>query len=281
MPELPEVETTARLVRPHLLGRGIRSVQVGWVRSLGGATRPTFTRNVVGAEIAHVHRRAKYIRLDLVRHGEPAGTILVHLRMTGRLVVEDSEAPLSPYARVVLGLDDGRRLVFLDVRKFGRFAYHADVEGVLASLGPEPLEPGFTAEWLHEALHARKRLVKPLLLDQCFLAGLGNIYVDEALFAAHIHPERQSHTLRRPATQALHAAIVEILRRAIAKEGSSFDTFYRTPEGQPGAYQDEFQVYGRHGKPCRRCQARLQRLVVGQRGTHVCLRCQRPPRGTE
>lgn len=278
MPELPEVETTMRLVRPDLLGRRIRSTRVDWLRTLGGSSRAQFERDVVGATIAKVRRRAKYIRLDLTRVGRPAGTILIHLRMSGRLLISGTRSKPGAYVRVALGLAGGGRLDFVDVRKFGRFAFHPDGDAALSHLGPEPLGPDFSADWLWTSLRARRRLLKPLLLDQQFVAGLGNIYVDEALFRARLHPERRSHTLKRGQSDALHTAIVEVLSDAISKEGSSFDTFYRTPEGQPGAYQDEFQVYGRHGKPCRRCGAMLKRLVVGQRGTHVCLRCQRPPR---
>jgi len=280
MPELPEVETITRLVRPMLLGRRVVATHIDWQRSLGGVRRDRFDRRVVGRRIRAVSRRAKYIRIDLEDDGAPAGSLLVHLRMSGRLTLRPaSEAP-GPYVRVALALDDGKRLDFIDVRKFGRFVHHADADAALAHLGPEPLEPAFTAAWLQTALRARKRQIKPLLLDQTFLAGLGNIYVDESLFRARIHPQRRADTIRKAAVTNLHRAILDILERAVADGGSSFDTFYRTPEGQPGAYQDEFQVYGRQGKPCRRCGAPVRRLVVGQRGTHVCLRCQRPPRGT-
>jgi formamidopyrimidine-DNA glycosylase len=199
--------------------------------------------------------------------------------MTGRLYVEAREAPPSPYVRVSLELDDGRALRFLDARKFGRFVYSAEPEAQLAGLGPEPLDDAFTPASFHRALRARRRQIKPLLLDQAFVAGLGNIYVDEALHRARVHPLRLAHTVRAPQAAALHAAIRAVLTAAIERQGSSFDAFYRTPEGLPGSYQHEFQVYGRAGEPCRRCGAVIRRLVVGQRGTHVCPRCQRPPRG--
>ncbi|MCA9573974.1 MAG: bifunctional DNA-formamidopyrimidine glycosylase/DNA-(apurinic or apyrimidinic site) lyase [Polyangiales bacterium] len=284
MPELPEVETVARLIRPRVLGRTITSSQASWVRSLGGPTAATFERLVRGATVTHVGRRAKYIVLTLRRGGTgdagaDAGALLVHLRMTGRLHVEPSAAPLGPYTRVALGLDDGHTLRFDDVRKFGRFTHVADPLATLAHLGPEPLEPAFTGAWLHAALRARRRALKPLLLDQEFVAGLGNIYVDEALHEAQLHPLQSSERVTKPQAARLAEAIRAILDEAIAREGSSFDTFYRTPEGQPGSYQHQFRVYGRDGKPCRRCEATVQKLVVGQRGTHVCPRCQRAPRG--
>ncbi len=278
MPELPEVETTMRLIEPALRGRSITHAEVSWPRTLGGTTRPAFGRAVSGTRIAGLRRRAKQIVLELERDGRDAGAVLVHLRMTGRLYVEPASAPASPYVRVSLALDDGTVLRFLDVRKFGRVLYTADPQAVLAKLGPEPLEDAFTADVFRAMLRTRRRMLKPLLLDQGFVAGLGNIYVDEALFLSGLHPQRRADTVPRPKAVALHAAIREVLFAAIERQGSSFDRFYRTPEGQPGSYQHEFRVYGRTGQPCPRCGAPIRRLVVGQRGTHVCLRCQRRPR---
>ena len=201
--------------------------------------------------------------------------------MTGRLVVDgDAEAPA--YERVALRLEGpGRersRLRFLDVRKFGRFRFEADPAAFLSDLGPEPLGPDFTAAWFRAALRRRDRALKPLLLDQTFLAGLGNIYVDESLFRAGLHPLRPASRVPRDRADALHAAIREVLAAAVEREGSSFDAFYRTPEGQPGQYQHLFQVYGRDGQPCPRCGRVIKKLVVGQRGTHICTRCQPAPR---
>jgi len=196
--------------------------------------------------------------------------------MSGRLSVGADRHP--PYARVSFALDDGRWLAFCDVRKFGRLALVSDVEGFLEDLGPEPLGPHLSGDWLHSALRSRRRLLKPLLLDQTFVAGLGNIYVDEALHRAGLHPLRRSDRVSPAQADALREAIRGVLTAAIDAEGSSFDTFYRTPEGRPGAFQDDFQVYGRTGKPCRRCGTPITRLVVGQRGTHVCRHCQPAPR---
>ncbi len=271
MPELPEVETTARLVRPHVVGRTIGAVRVLWPRTLGGLTPASFERAVVGARVLSVGRRAKWVVLEL----EGAGALLVHLRMTGRLVVEPRADDAGPWLRVGLGLDDGRELRFLDVRKFGRVLHVAEPSAVFAELGPEPLGPEFTPEVLLAGLRARRRALKPLLLDQGFVAGLGNIYVDEALHAARLHPLRRSDEVTPRAARALHAAIQRILAAAIEREGSSFDVFYRTPEGRPGEYQHLFQVYGRDGQPCATCGATIQKIVVGQRGTHFCARCQR------
>tara|TARA_R110002072_G_scaffold234586_14_gene392214 strand:+ start:1267 stop:2103 length:837 start_codon:yes stop_codon:yes gene_type:complete len=277
MPELPEVETTARLIRPDLVGRKVRDVNVEWTRTLGGQDPFAFTEALVGATIVTVDRRAKWVRIALERRGKPSGTVLVHLRMTGRLVVNPSREEAPDYARVSWRLDRGT-LHFLDVRKFGRMEFFRDPAERLADLGPEPLGPDFTASWFRSALRGRSRALKPLLLDQTFLAGLGNIYVDESLFRAGLHPLRRSDRVPPRRADVLHAAIRDILAEAIEREGSSFDGFYRTPEGQPGGYQHLFQVYGREGQPCRVCERPLKRIVVGQRGTHFCTRCQPTPR---
>jgi len=278
MPELPEVETTARLLRPRLVGRRLRDVDVRWPRTLGGQAPAELAAGVVGARVTAVRRRAKYVIVDLARGRRPAGALLVHLRMTGRLVVERADAT-PDWSRVRLGLDRGA-LHFVDVRKFGRLRWWADPEdpdGPLAPLGPEPLEEEFTAAGLYEALSRRRRVLKPLLLDQTFVAGLGNIYVDESLHTARLHPLERSDAVDRRAAGRLYRAIRATLEAAIEREGSSFDGFYRTPEGQPGSYQHQFRVYGRGGRPCRRCRATVERIVVAQRGTHLCPSCQPAP----
>ncbi|MCC7014176.1 MAG: bifunctional DNA-formamidopyrimidine glycosylase/DNA-(apurinic or apyrimidinic site) lyase [Planctomycetes bacterium] len=274
MPELPEVETVARLIRPHLVGRRVVAAHVAWRRTLGSCAIATFERQVVGARFASVERRAKYIVMRL----EPEGALVGHLRMTGRMHVEDGTWDPGKFAKVRLDLDDGRAFHFIDVRKFGRLEFVRDPERALAELGPEPLGEHFTFEWLRDALRGHRRRLKPLLLDQTFLAGLGNIYVDESLHRARLHPLQLAARVSAPAARALHREIRSVLSEAIEREGSSFDSFYRTPEGNPGGYQDQFQVYGRAGLPCRTCATPIRRLVVGQRGTHVCPRCQPAPR---
>lgn len=275
MPELPEVETVARLVRPRLVKRSIVGVDVSWVRTLGGMSRRAFSQAVLGARFAGVWRRAKYIVFDLERDGGQAGWLVGHLRMTGRFHVEREDWDPGSHARVSLELDDGRWFHFIDVRKFGRLSFVTDLEPVLQKLGPEPLEGDWTAADFASALRARRRQLKPLLLDQSFLAGLGNIYVDEALFRSGLSPLRRSDRITKPKAERLFEQIQATLAEAIEREGSSFDTFYRTPEGQPGSYQDQFRVYGRTGRPCLVCGRAIQRIVVGQRGTHLCRVCQR------
>lgn len=271
MPELPEVETVVRLIRPKLEGRTVTAARVRWRRTVGARN---FEAKVVGARVVRVWRRAKFIVADLERGRASAGALLGHLRMTGRMHVEPKGFDPGPYAKVELALDDGCALHFIDVRKFGRFQFRADPMLDLAELGPEPLGDEFTAEWLARALRERRRLLKPLLLDQTFVAGLGNIYVDESLHRAGLHPLALSHRVKPAQAARLHDEIRNVLVEAIAREGSSFDAFYRTPEGNPGSYQDEFRVYGRDGQPCLKCGTQIRRLVVAQRGTHVCPRCQ-------
>lgn len=280
MPELPEVETVARLVEPDVLGRRITGFEVDWRRTVGGASDAALTAALVGRRIVLVDRRAKYILFGLApgKSRTVDQWLVVHLRMTGRLVVNAAKSAPDAHRRfgVVLGpRGANRRLDFIDPRKFGRCLVAADPHDVLPALGPEPLGDEFEAEGFVRELRARRRQLKPLLLDQAFVAGLGNIYVDESLHRAGLHPLTPGERVSRPKARALFAAIRAVLAEAIEREGSSFDTFYRTPTGQPGSYQHQFQVYGRDGQPCRTCGHTIQKTVVGQRGTHFCARCQR------
>ncbi len=297
MPELPEVETVVRQLRPLLQGRLIEGARVLWKRTIAQPSAAAFARDVTGRRVEALSRRGKYFVLHLsaqeaatrargarapsarsapVRADRAPKLLVGHLRMTGRLFVDDDPKP--PWTRATFPLDNGRHLIFVDVRKFGRLALVDALEQALPAMGPEPLGPEIDGEWMAQALGERKRMLKPLLLDQSFLAGLGNIYVDESLHRARLHPLQLSHRVSRARAVDLAASIRDVLTAAIAKQGSSFDGFYRTPEGQPGDYQHEFTVYGREGEPCLRCAAPIRRIVVGQRGTHFCARCQRAPR---
>lgn len=277
MPELPEVETVARLLRPDVEGRLVTGVSVSWARTVGGDVA-AFERAVVGARIAAVRRRAKYLLFDLERDGAPAGGLVGHLRMTGRMQAAPVTTPPPAYTRASLAFADDTRFDFLDVRKFGRLQFADPPESLLPELGPEPLGDEFDPESFARALRSRRRALKPLLLDQAFVAGLGNIYVDESLHRTGLHPLRRSDRVPVRRARRLGGEIQAVLREAIEREGSSFDAFYRTPEGQPGSYQHQFTVYGRTGRPCRTCGRAVQRIVVGQRGTHLCTRCQPAPR---
>ncbi len=278
MPELPEVETIARSLRGVLLGRRLGASRVRWRPTLGGLSPRAFAGAIEGACVHAVDRRGKFVVIGLERPGAAAGALLVHLRMTGRLQVDPADEPPGPWERVRIELDDGRLLRFVDPRKFGRVLFRARSGAELAALGPEPLGEGFTLATFAPALRARRRALKPLLLDQTFLAGLGNIYVDESLHRARLHPLARSDRLAPPEVARLWRSIRSVLSRAIEREGSSFDGFYRTPEGRPGSYQHLFRVYGRAGESCLRCRAVIRYLRVAQRGTHVCPRCQPAPR---
>ncbi|HTF89832.1 MAG TPA: DNA-formamidopyrimidine glycosylase [Planctomycetota bacterium] len=278
MPELPEVETVVRMLVPRLVGRSVVGVDVRWQRTLGGASVEEFTREVVGARVISVWRRAKYLVFDLERHGKPAGHLVGHLRMSGRMQVEEKTWDPGIHVRLSFALDSGKVFHFIDVRKFGRLIFAQDLERVFLKIGDEPLDQAFTPQHLHQLLGARKRALKPLLLDQSIVAGLGNIYVDESLHRARLHPLMLSTRVDLAAVRRLHGSIQKTLRAAIEREGSSFDGFYLTPEGQPGNYQNRFRVYGREGKPCKVCKTTIVKFTVGQRGTHVCPTCQEKPR---
>ena len=245
-----------------------------WTRSVAPLAPDVFARRLVGQTIAGVGRRGKWVVIDL--SGDD--TLLVHLRMTGQLILGPGEAADERHLRVSLALDGGQRLYFFDQRKFGRMVLTGDPQTVLGKLGPEPLADDFTAARLGEMLARRRGRIKPLLLDQRFLAGLGNIYTDEALWQAGVHPLRAANTLARAEVARLYNAIRSILQAALADGGTTLsDTAYRQPDGEFGAFAGLLAVYGREGQPCPRCGEPIQRIRVSQRGTHVCLKCQCPP----
>lgn len=284
MPELPEVHTVVEdLRKAGLVGRRITGATVDWERSIGG-NRSVFTATVVGRFIREIRRRGKYIVLPL----GPAGTILAHLRMSGRLYLVDSAEPRTGYERVTLTLDPPSELRFYDPRKFGRFIYTENPEETLQRVGVEPLSPTFTAEAFHAIAAGRRRMVKPLLLDQHVIAGLGNIYADEALWAAQIHPRRRSDTLNRDEAYSLHGAIRAVLRRGISNLGTqlgSGKSNFVLPRNHDGRArnQESLSVFQRTGLPCPRCATPIERIIVGQRSSHVCPVCQReqPTRSPE
>lgn len=272
MPELPEVETVARDLAAQALGRTLTGViKLDWPRMIEGADEAGFRAAIEGRRIEAVGRRAKWVVITL-----SGGLWLgVHLRMSGSLVVYDADAVPDVHTHLVMGLDDGRRLWFRDVRKFGRVRL-MDAKALQAlddKHGVEPLSEGFTPERLGGILKDRSTRIKPLLLDQALIAGLGNIYVDEALWLSRIHPLRPAGTVSVDETTRLHGAIQEVLNRSLTLGGSSFRD-YRNGYGQLGGNQVTFAVYQRGGEPCQACGTPIQRLVVGQRGTHVCPTCQ-------
>jgi formamidopyrimidine-DNA glycosylase len=268
MPELPEVETIVRRCRPRVEGRRIRAFASSWAKNAFPSVSHV-RRGVVGRTVTRLGRRAKFI----VFHMEDGGHLLVHLRMSGRLEWADQPGFRPEHIRAHWDLDDGRRLLFCDARKFGRIVYTRDLPATTAALGPEPLEPEFTPRVLARILRRRRRQLKPLLLDQTAIAGLGNIYTDEALHAAGLHPLTRADTLSDVQVRRLHAAIRRILRLAIRNHGTTIDWIY------PGGWmQRRLRVYGRTDEPCCDCGTPIVALRVGQRSTHFCPRCQ-PLRG--
>jgi formamidopyrimidine-DNA glycosylase len=271
MPELPEVETVARGLQARLVGRTIVGVKILWPRSIVPPDPDTFARRVIGQSIASVGRRGKWLVLTL----GGGDTLLVHLRMSGRLVLESEPCLDNRHLRAMLVLDSGQHLSFVDQRKFGRLHLTVHPAEILGALGPEPLSDAFTPEGFGVMLRERRGRIKPLLLNQRFLAGLGNIYADEALWRAHIHPLRQANTLSREEVHQLHASIQAVLQAAIASGGTTLaDEAYRQTDGQPGEYGGRLAAYGREGQACLRCTEPIIRIRVGQRGTHFCPRCQ-------
>ncbi|MBN1180295.1 MAG: bifunctional DNA-formamidopyrimidine glycosylase/DNA-(apurinic or apyrimidinic site) lyase [Anaerolineae bacterium] len=271
MPELPEVETVARGLRDTLVGRTFKSVGVRWARTVAAPALEAFAARLTGRRVVDVGRRGKWLFIAL----DDGEYLLVHLRMSGRLQVEAAGAAEDPHLRVLFRLDDGRQLRFSDQRKFGRMVLVADPAQVVGDLGPEPLEPDFTPEWLAEALGRRRGRLKPLLLDQRFVAGLGNIYTDEALWRARLHPLRLAHTLDEDEARRLHQAIRGVLEEAIANQGTTLeDAGYVGVNGMPGEFAARLAVYGRVGEPCPRCGVPVEKMTVGQRGTSFCPRCQ-------
>jgi formamidopyrimidine-DNA glycosylase len=264
MPELPEVETIARSLRPELTGREIVSANLLWPRSLVTPPEKQFSGQIIGQRILDVSRRAKYLDIQLTAYH-----LFIHLRMSGDLALKDAAHQPQKHDRLLLHLSDNRQLVFNDPRKFGRIWLTSNPQEVIARLGPEPLDPAFTPLLLHTRLHERHRQLKPLLLDQAFLAGMGNIYTDEALHLSGVHPQRVSDTISLSEAERLHAAIQTVLFTGIQHNGASFDWVYRG-----GNFQNYFRVYGREGQPCPVCGAPVQKITVGQRGTHFCANCQ-------
>lgn len=265
MPELPEVETIARKIRPELVGKTITDANLLWSRTLATPSEKQFKRGVKGQGITEVGRRAKYLRLEL-----STAFLFIHLRMSGDIYLKPATAPLETHDRLILSLTDDTVLVFNDTRKFGRVWLVKDPNEVVGGLGPEPLGDEFTPAWLFDALRSRKRQLKPLLLDQSFLAGMGNIYTDEALHMARLHPLTRSNAVKQEQAQHLYDAIRAVLREGIRRNGASIDWVYRG-----GEFQNYFSVYGRGGQPCLVCGTPVERLVVGQRSTHFCPICQR------
>ncbi len=269
MPELPEVETVARDLRSALVGRRIEDVRLSRSDVLRTPPADVFTQVVAGQSVTSVDRRGKFILLGM----DGGDDFMVHLGMTGHLLVCDGTAPEAPHTHLRARLDDGRELRFDDTRRFGRLAYGSreqlEQEHALPALGIEPLSDEFTPEALWRLLHPSTRTIKAALLDQRRVAGMGNIYIDEACFVAGVRPARRCNRVTRAQMTALHSAIRVTLQRAISNRGSSIDD-YRDVWNARGNHQEVLQVYGRAGQPCVLCGTALQRTVIGGRTTVYC-----------
>lgn len=270
MPELPEVETIVRALRQPLIGRTITGVWSLWPRHIVKPDLPQFEQRISGQRIQAVDRRGKFLIFTLSQNE----TVIIHLKMSGHLSVVAADEPMHKHVRTVFKLDNGQQLRFQDQRKFGRVYLVHDLAEVVGQLGPEPLDKMFTAELLQTRLAGHRRAIKPLLLDQAVVAGVGNIYADESLFYAGIHPERQADSLETAEIHHLHAAIQKSLRLGIERQGASIDLYYK-PDGSKGEMQDYFAVYGQTHKPCSQCGTPIRRMTLGGRGTHFCPHCQK------
>jgi formamidopyrimidine-DNA glycosylase len=271
MPELPEVEHIRQGLDATLPGRRIEQVDIRWPGVLATHTPDEFASAVVGLTFGPISRRGKFLILSLPPHD-----LLIHLRMTGRILVSSAHLPeweTHPHVRATRYLDDGTCLYLRDLRKFGRIYLLRDAGALVGRLGPEPLSEDFALEQFVALLAGHRRLIKPLLLDQHTLAGLGNIYVDETLWLAGIHPLRRSDSLTVAEVTALYHALHTVLNAAVSHGGTTLRD-YRGVDDREGEHQFALAVYGRAGLSCLRCGTPVIRIVVGQRGTHLCPACQ-------
>jgi formamidopyrimidine-DNA glycosylase len=276
MPELPEVQTIVNdLIDADLVNARITSVKIDWPRSIAGMLPQEFVQRLKNARIHNIRRRAKYIIFDL---GGNNGALLVHLRMSGRLRLADVSETRDKHEHVSIAFSDSRELRLHDTRKFARLYLCTTAEKITGDLGPEPLGPDFKLSGFTSMLGNRARMLKPLLLDQHCIAGLGNIYVDEALWEAGLHPCRRACTLTPAECKRLFIAIPRVLKRGLANMGTTLGTgeanFYSVA-GRRGDNRSQLRVFRRTGLPCPRCSAAVERIIVGQRSTHICPACQR------
>jgi formamidopyrimidine-DNA glycosylase len=277
MPELPEVETIAGYLRngsltaPSIIGEVITGVRILWERTLAYPSPSEFLDRILGQKIEGIGRRGKFLMLQLSRD-----VLMYHLRMSGDLNVRPISTSSAPHDRLLLMFQGDHYLAFNDTRKFGRAWLVSDPEQVFKNLGPEPLAEDFTADDLYRKLQKHRRQIKPLLLDQAFLAGMGNIYSDEALHLAGLNPLSLSHNLSIEQAEKLWVAIRRVLNEGIRLQGASIDWVYRG-----GDFQNYFRVYRRTGLPCPECQTPVRRILVGQRSTHYCPQCQPGPEHIE
>lgn len=274
MPELPEVENVRRTLEKLVAGKTVHEVEVFWPKIVKHPQDcREFSRILKGQTIHKIGRKGKYLLFYLDRD-----VLVSHLRMEGKYGLFQRDEPMDKHTHVVLTFRDGKQLRYRDVRKFGTmhvFPIGTEWDRMpLAGLGPEPFSEAFTPRYLHEKLQKTSRPVKSVLLDQRVVAGIGNIYADEALFRAAIHPAAPGSRLTAKRVQRLYEAILSTLREAVEKGGSTVRS-YADSQGNSGRFQWELSVYGREGEPCRRCGRPIEKMKLGGRGTHFCRRCQK------
>jgi formamidopyrimidine-DNA glycosylase len=270
MPELPEVETTVNELRPLVAGKQITGVEALKSSSIAEPSAEEFQKRLQGSRIIELNRRGKHIIFTL----DNGLFLIVHLRMTGSLMVKPESEEPDKFIRIIIHLDNKTAIHFRDVRRFGRMWLVEDINTIVGKLGLEPLEEDFTPQALGKILKERKTPVKSLLLDQTLIAGIGNMYADEALFQSGIHPVRPANSLTVSEVKKLNASIKSVLKKGILNKGASTDTFFR-PDGARGAAHLEFQVAHRKGEECPVCGGPVERILVGQRSTFFCPKCQR------
>ena len=271
MPELPEVETTRRGIAAHLIGERVTRVRVREPRLRWPVPR-ALGRELRGQRVEGVRRRAKYLTIDT-----GAGSMIVHLGMSGSLRIVAPDTPLRPHDHVDIDFERGRTLRYNDPRRFGTMLWtRGDPmrHRLLAGLGPEPLDDGFDGAYLHAAASGRRAAVKSFLMDARIVVGVGNIYANEALHLAGIRPDREAGRVSLKRYEGLAGAVKRVLNHAIERGGTTLRDFLRT-DGEPGYFQLELLAYEREGEPCRRCGTRIRRAVIGQRSSYYCPRCQR------
>ena len=272
MPELPEVETIVNDLRPSLKDRSFADITILWPRMVLQPSAEELRRRLPGQVVKDIGRRGKYLIFRLAS-GE---ALIMHLRMTGSLLLKrkgDKHLVSSPYITAIFRLDNGTELVFTDRRKLGTVSLVKDESELNEKLGPEPLDPDFTPQVLAKRLSSRKAPIKAVLCDQEVLAGIGNMYADEALFFARIHPLREANSLSHGEIKSLHKAIRQVLMRAISNGGASISD-YRRPTGEKGTQQYDFYAAHRGGQTCKVCATPIERITVRNRGTYFCPKCQ-------
>ncbi|MCP4748518.1 MAG: DNA-formamidopyrimidine glycosylase [Desulfobacteraceae bacterium] len=275
MPELPEVQTVVNdLIDLGLCGRTIVKAKVHWPRCISGSEAESFCKSVQARRICKVSRRAKFIVLQM----DCEQWLVIHLRMTGRFILKKTQKKISKHIHAEFFLDDQRRLQYHDTRKFGRFYLVKNPDEFFREYGPEPLEKGFTVDALVQIVNHRRRQLKPLLLDQKVIAGLGNIYVDEALWKAKLHPVQRAENLTLSQIRTLHRAIRAVLKKAIQNNGTTLgkgENNFSSATGGRGRNANHLNVFRRTGHQCLRCRCCIIKIIVAQRSTHICPSCQR------